>query len=336
MGWTESRARRSGAGSFSFRVKAELASLTITGACCTRSELAALIQVLGSLVIGGNRQRKLELVTEHPGVARRAFKLVRRAYGWTCSILTRRRSRLRKNRVYMVVIPYDVDVRHGLADMGFVDSGGVPWSGDIDYLVDRPCCQVAYLRGRFLGGGSVLSPERGYHLALDAGEQARCQSLLGLLQTLGLVAACGSHRRRPVVYVKEGESVARFLQLVGAHGALLEFEERRVVRDMRNRANRRVNAETANMDRTVRAGLRQARAITSLEQSGLLGQLEPGLALLARLRVRHPEASLRELGEMLDPPLSKAAVQGRLRRLERLSGDSSRKWRRGRSSIDTL
>lgn len=305
--------------SFSSRVKAELSSLKVPGACCARAELASLVQTLGSLVIEGGGRVRLELVTEHPGTARRAFSLGKMAYGWRGRILTRRRSRLKKNRVYMVVVPFDMDVRSGLSDMGFSGPGSLPSGRAGDDLVDRPCCQAAYLRGHFLGGGSILSPERGYHLSLAMGNEGRQKHLREILRSLDIAASSGTHRRRPVLYVKEGESVARFLQLVGAHQSLLQFEGKRVVRDMRNLANRRVNADTANVEKAVRAGLRQARAVSALDRAGLMAKLPPDWQELARLRARHPEVSLRELGDMLNPPLSKSTVQGRLRRMEDLA-----------------
>ncbi len=303
---------------FSFRVKSELASHPIPGHCCRRAELAALIKAAGSLVIGGNA--RLEIVAEHPGAARRAFTLARQGYNWPGRILTRRRSRLRKNRIYMVVIPFVDSVRAALVEMELVDNEGRPRPGTSTRLFQRRCCRKAYLRGHFLGGGSILSPRRGYHLSLQSGDSEQTQALREILLSFEISATPGAHRGRPVLYVKDGESVGRFLQVVGAHQAFLSFEERRVVRDRRNLANRMVNADTANLEKAITAGMRQSRAIERLSRAGVLSRMDLEWQGLARERVRHPELSLRELGALLDPPLSKSAVYSRMRRLEQLAG----------------
>lgn len=315
---TRPRASRSAA--FSTQVKTELARLDLARSCCLRAELSALLKSAGSLVLG--RTRRLKLITEHSGTARRVFLLGKELYGWKGRILTRQRQRLKKNRVFMVEIPVDGKVLSGLKELGIVHDGGVP-EGDYHRLLSGRCCRRAYLRGCFLAAGSALSPGRGYHLSLVLADEEQLVRVSQLLSSFSIKPQKGYHRGLPLLYIKEGEAVALFLQVIGAHQSLLSFESQRVLRDMKNRANRQVNAETANLEKTIQAGIRQASALARLERSGLLDHLPGSFRELARLRMENPDLSLRELGEMMVPPLSKSAISYRIKKMELLD-----EWKR--------
>lgn len=303
--------------SFSAQVKSELAQLKIAGRCCRRAELAALLRTVGSLVLGGDR--RLQIVTEHSGTARRFYLLGKSLYGWRGRILTRQRQRLKKNRVFMVEVPLDDAALDGLCRLGLVDAGGSPRRAVDSRFLDSRCCRRAYLRGCFLGSGSVLSPDRGYHLSLTLSDDNQVKLVRDLLGFFGMAAMSGHHRGAPILYLKEGQAVAMFLQVVGAHQSLLRLEGQRILRDIKNQANRKVNAETANLDKTIRAGLRQSEAVARLDRAELLGDLPGSYRQLARLRMERPDLSLRELGELIVPPISKSAVSYRMKRMESMA-----------------
>jgi len=286
------------------RTRDELARIAPERACCRRAELAGLI---GSLLRGGwPADERLELTTESAGAARRLIHLSKQVLGGAGPVAARRRERLRRTTVYAVALPTS-------AVRGF-------WEAvDRDHPPDRACCQQAFTRGAFLGAGFVADPERGYHWEVVTARPEAATRLARALSAMGLAAGTGRRRGRLLVYLKTGEDIASWLGQVGAHHALLAFENVRALREVRGRVNRRVNAETANLQKTVTASLRQLADIEALRDGPGLEALPPSLRELARLRLEHREASLAELGRLLEPPLSKSTVNHRFRRLARLA-----------------
>jgi DNA-binding protein WhiA len=187
------------------------------------------------------------------------------------------------------------------------------------------CCRRAFLRGAFLVAGSVSSPRGGYHLEILLPSEAWGFNLAEILASFGLTGAVCRRRGSSVLYFKDGEQIARLLTLVGAHTSYLEFESARVLKEVRSRVNRLVNCDTANLNRTVDAGLKQAALIARLRERGAWTDLPEGLRQVAELRLAHPEASLRELGQMLTPRLGKTAVRYRLKLLEQMAVESGAK-----------
>jgi DNA-binding protein WhiA len=175
-----------------------------------------------------------------------------------------------------------------------------------------------------LAAGSVNNPRLGYHLEILLPSEAWGANLAEMLAGFGLKPGLCRRRGLPLLYFKEAEQIAQFLNVIGAHAAYLEFESARVMKEVRGRVNRLVNCDTANLNRTVEAGLRQAAMIARLKEQGGFRELPAGLQELAELRLAHPEASLRELGQMLTPRLGKTAVRYRLKRLEELAGEGAK------------
>lgn len=177
------------------------------------------------------------------------------------------------------------------------------------------CCRRAYLRGAFLARGSLTSPDRTYHLEISVTSREVSEQLVVLLDHLGISAGIAPKRQGYVVYLKDGEQIGEFLRLVEAHQAVLALENVRIVKDMRNQVNRLVNAETANVDKTVAASMHQTAAITYLADKIGIESFPYRLRTVARARLAMPYASLAELGASLEPKISKSAVNHRLRRL---------------------
>lgn len=188
-------------------------------------------------------------------------------------------------------------------------------------LKKRPCCRHSFLRGIFLGSGSLSTPERGHHLELRFSSETTASEIIDLLRVERIKASSFTRKGEHVVYVKGASNILRFLGLIGAHTAVLKYEDALIVRGIREEINRMVNCETANVSKTVEAGLRQAALIRSLVEKYGLDALPLSLREIAISRMEHPEMSLRELGQGITPPLTKSGVNRRLKRIERIALD---------------
>jgi len=305
---------------FSEEVKKELARLIDLDECCQRAELAALIRLNGCVEGSRGGQWGLSVTTQNPATARVIFKLFRAVFGVQAEIFVRRKARLRKNNVYLVWCQGEVPQL--LRQVGLLEAGNEFGHGVANWVVQQRCCRRAYLRGAFLAAGAINHPKKvSYHMEIATTYADQAEVLCKLLRREQLTPKVVKRKEDYVVYLKEGDQIALFLNVIGAHTALLYFEDARIRKDVRNRVNRLVNAETANLGKTVEAAMRQIEAIKLLVARQELEKLSPGLRQMAELRLNHPEASLQELGELADPPLSKSAVNHRLRKLVRLANE---------------
>ncbi|MDP2232300.1 MAG: DNA-binding protein WhiA [Actinomycetota bacterium] len=306
--------------SFTAEVKDELSRVEAKRPCCRKAELAALVRIEGTLHITGNERFRLEIATETAPVARKVIKLLHGLYDLKTE-LTVRRSVLHKTNNYLITVPTQVNLPQALSELGILDDSLGLTQGILGRVVRRDCCAISYLRGAFLGGGFVADPHGDFHFELTAESEQIAEDLAALMRRFEEPAKVTRLRGLYTVYLKGAEPIVTFLALVGAHSALLRTEDVRVVKSMRNDVNRLVNAETANLERTADAAIAQVEAIGLLDARVGLDNLPPALRELARLRVENPDVSLRELGELADPPLTKSAVYHRVRRIEELAAD---------------
>jgi DNA-binding protein WhiA len=305
--------------SFTAEVKDELSRIEPKRPCCLKAELAALVRIEGTLHITGPRRYRLEVATETAPVARAVIKLLHGVYGLKTE-LTVRRSVLHKTNNYLITVPTQPKLAEALSELGILGEGG--FSIGIDpKLVKRDCCAIAYLRGAFLGGGFVADPHGDFHFELTAETEQLADDLVSLMARFDIPARVAKRRGTFAVYLKGAEPIVTFLALVGAHRALLRTEDVRIIKSMRNDVNRLVNAEIANQQKTAEAAVTQLEAINSLASTVGLENLPPALRELAELRLANPDVSLRELGELADPPLTKSAVYHRVRRIEELAAE---------------
>lgn len=305
--------------SFSAVTKNELARIIGQRSCCRLAELAAIIRMDGTIQISGGRQVALNIITENAAVARKIFSLVKSLFGLQTEVLVQRKARLRKNNVYLVRIPPQQGMNEILSRLGMLDGAGRLEDTVREDLVRRECCRRAYLRGAFLGGGSVNSPEGTYHLEVITGNEKFARFIGKLMQKLHLAAKVSQRKNWYVVYLKESDQIVGFLNIMGAHSALLNFENARIYKEMRNQVNRLVNCETANLNKTVNASVRQLDNIQLIRDTVGLEQIPESLRETADLRVRYPDASLKELGDMMQPRLGKSGVNHRLRKIEEIA-----------------
>ncbi|MDQ0254588.1 DNA-binding protein WhiA [Evansella vedderi] len=300
--------------SFASMTKKELTQLEVEE-CCTKAELAALIRMNGSISLR-NMQITLDIQTENAAIARRIYTLIKKLYSVHVELLVRKKMRLKKNNVYVVRITKDA--RAMLENLKIVDGTFVFTREISPELIHNDCCKRAYLRGAFLAGGSVNHPDTSsYHLEIFSFYEEHNSSLCELMNHFGLNAKMLERKKGFILYLKEGEKISEFLNIVGAHQALLKFEDVRIMKDMRNSVNRLVNCETANLNKTVGAAIRQVDNIRFIKQEVGLDILPDKLREIAELRLEHQDVSLKELGEMLPSgAVSKSGVNHRLRKID--------------------
>ncbi len=303
--------------SFSAQVKREAARVFPERACCWRAELAALARVVGSLRLGAAPDA-LMITTENPAVARKIFKLSK-CLGWNRSVAVRQCSRPRHYHLFVVQIPLRQGKLSLLQELGFADRKNRLKDYLDSRLLARNCCCRAFLRGCFLGSGYFSKPDHSYHLEFILNTAEGAGEVEAVLARFGLVPNRRERKGGFGVYLKEADQVGEFLRIIGASQAVLEFENSRIIKEMRNKINRLVNCETANLKKTVKTGLMQAEMIKQLAASVGLSSLRPPLRDLAELRLNHPDASLKELGRLLSPPVGKSGVNHRFRELRRIA-----------------
>ena len=175
----------------------------------------------------------------------------------------------------------------------------------------------AYVRGIFLGSGSINNPRNKYHIEMALKDTNVAEKVVTILEEYGILFKI-LNAKKCSIYSKDGEEISKFLAFIGANSAVLKFEEIRVFRDMRNNVNRIVNCETANLAKTVDAAVKQINAIKKLKETGKFNELPDNLKELAELRVKNPEASLTELGQMLKEPIGKSGVNYRLKTIMKM------------------
>lgn len=307
--------------SFASTAKDELTRKTDAKLCCYRAELAAIIHINGSVEIS-KQHMALNIHTQNAGIARRLYTSLRDRFGIAARIYARRNSRLSKLNAYLVAI-HEAEAVEKLLEVLFLGEFSLTGRHDIPAkLVRKPCCRRAYLRGAFMASGSINDPEsHSYHLELVTGWEEHAQALIYLMAGFGLKAKMIERKGAWVVYLKDSDQIADFLTLIGAHKAVLDFENARVLKETRNNVNRLVNCETANLNKTVEASLQQVEAIRLLGQKIGFDRLSPSLRMAAEVRVAYPDSSLQELAEILG--ISKSAMNHRLRKLRELAGEQS-------------
>ena len=298
--------------SYASQVKKELTGLKVHKNNA-KAELMALIRMNGSIGIA-NQQMVLSVQTESPAIARRIYSLLKEFYNVESDIVVRRKMKLKKNNTYVVRLRYHA--QELLNELGILDGFHIMERVPMELLKDDLMIQ-SYLRGAFLAGGSVNNPETSrYHLEIYSLYEEHNEMIAEMINHFQLNARTTARRSGYIVYLKEAEKIADFLQLIGATNSMLEFENIRIVRDMRNSVNRLVNCENANMDKVANAANRQVENIQFIDRHVGLNNIPEKLREIALTRLSHPEISLKELGELVPGgPISKSGVNHRLRKL---------------------
>lgn len=304
--------------SFSGNVKKELCEQISPARHCQIAEISSIFALCGKLVIDKRSEHTLKLQTESSILAKQAFLLLKQAFSISAELKTLSPAGKRRGKLYELFVPEEENGNvlsacklHSIPVEGKEYATLAAEAG----VAGKTCCKRSFLRGAFLVSGSVTDPKKAYHLEFAVSEEGTGAFLCEILRSFELDAKMIPRKSHFVVYIKEGEQIVNLLNIMGAHVALMEYENVRILKDMRNTINRKVNCEAANISKTAKAAARQMEDIQYIRDTIGFELLAEGLKEIAMLRIEYPEASLKELGEMLNPSVGKSGVNHRLKRL---------------------
>lgn len=281
--------------SFSSTVKEELMGIYGNARHCRIAELAAIVHFAGK---NGNQPQEIDVPVENEYASSKYFTLLKKTFNINSvddSVLNALKLKADSNG--KIILRTITDNR----------------------LLNNSCCRRAYLRGLFISAGSLSDPQKGYHLEFVCDEETQVKQIIEILSGFGIEAHNIIRKKYYVVYIKEGEAIVDFLNIIGAHTSLMDLENMRILKEISNDINRRVNCETANIAKTVNAASKQIEDIMYIRDNFGFDVLPDKLREIAEVRLENPEASLKELGELMDPPVGKSGVNHRLRKLSELA-----------------
>lgn len=282
--------------SFSGEVKEELAKHVSPGRHCQIAELAAIMNYCGQIGKDAEGNFTIGFQTENESVVRKVFTLLKKTYNIETGAL------LKEDMISDII-----------GKIGALDQ---PVSS---LLIKNTCCKRAFLRGAFLSVGSMSDPAKGYHLEFNCDHEAKAMQLQNVMSFFDIESKIILRKKYYVVYLKEGAGIVDLLNVCEAPISLMNLENTRILKEMRNSVNRRVNCETANITKTVNAAARQVEDIEYIRVNYGFQNLPDNLRMMAEVRLENPDAPLKELGGLFVPPIGKSGVNHRLRRLSELA-----------------
>jgi DNA-binding protein WhiA len=306
-------------GTLSVDARAELATVVPARRCDRLAELSGLFHTAGTVHLLGRGAISFHLDLAESAVARRAYSILKELRVPSEIRTYNRRSFDRAARTQLVVggSPHAIDV---LTQAGVMGDGGRPLDRPPGKVVARPCCRSAYLRGAFLGAGSLSGPGSP-HLEIRTPLHGGAAFVRSVASSVGVRLRVADRDSHSIAYAKGWEAIEGYLSVAGASETVLALEERALVAELRAEANRLANADHANLVRQSRSARSQLDAVRRLEREGVLSGLAPALQAAADLRRRHPSLSARELAARAEPPVTKAAMAARLARLVAIADD---------------
>ncbi len=308
--------------SFSKEVKEELSRQMTPERHCQIAEIAAIISFCGNVCISSHDRYSIKIHTEKLSVARKCFTLVKKTFNIYTEISIRQNAYLKKSKTYTIFIKRHEDALRILQATKLLDEKhNVEENLSIvdNVVIMQSCCKRAFIRGAFLAAGSISTPQKFYHFEIVCQSMEKAKQLQGIIQTFNIDAKIVVRKKYYVVYIKEGSGIVEILNVMEAHVALMNLENVRILKEMRNFVNRQVNCETANLNKTISAAVKQIEDIRYIEENAGLSSLPENLEEIARVRLENSQASLKELGTMLSPPVGKSGVNHRLRKLSEIA-----------------
>lgn len=299
--------------SFTENVKNELARLVRESLAERRAELLALLRMSGSAVTGGRGAWGVEFSTGSSAVARRVLVSLKKDFGLVPAVMVRQGRKLRKKNVYTLAVPPSPAGTDFLSSIGFLPMGGME-----DELVCRtPEEKRAYLAGAFLGGGSINRPQSDYHMEMVTQPYHFAEEIMEFMRSFHMSPRLTDRKNDYIVYIKDGDEASTFLQITGATQSYMEFENVRVMKDMRNKVNRQVNCETANLQKSVNAAVRQTQEIQNIRKVMSDQMLPKKVVETMELRLAHPNATLAELADICG--ISKSGLAHRFQKISAIA-----------------
>lgn len=309
--------------SFSAEVKEELAGYIPGGRHCRIAELAAIIVFCGRIRITETGNYRLLIHTENIFTVRKFYILLEKAFGIKGEVSIRRNS-AKSTLIYTILIKNEeaAEVLTGIKFLGKDGSLRDDYSLVSNLIVQSNCCKKAFVRGAFLAAGSIGDPEKSYHFEIVVWDETQAEELIAILSELKINAKLVKRKNHYPVYFKESDVISEFLGITEAHISLMKFENVRIYKEVKNKINRKVNCETANIKKTASAAAKQLDDIYYLKNINKLDKLPDGLKELALLRMEYPDATLKELGELLSEPLGKSGVNHRLNKISQIAEEN--------------
>lgn len=308
--------------SFSSNLKDELCRVLAKSRHCNIAEITAIISLLGNIKISEEDKFRLSISTEHAGLARKCFTILKKTFNIGTDIIIGKNTFLARNHSYTISVKSDPETKNILNTIKLLDKyGNIKENPDLEenLLLSKTCCKRAFLRGAFLATGSMSDPEKAYHFEIVCASSIKAEQIRDLLIQFETDAKIVERKKSFVVYLKGSEQISLALALMEAPSALLDLENIRVLKDMRNNVNRKVNCETANINKTVSAAIKQIEDIEYIRDKHSLDILAKPLRDIALVRLAYPEASLIELGTYLSPGVGKSGVNHRLRKISEIA-----------------
>lgn len=306
---------------FSGKIKEELSRQWSEARHCQIAEMAAIVSMCGKVSIDSREQYSVKVRTENLSVARKYFTLLRKTFNIEVEAFISR-NKSNANVSYTVIVKKHEDAIKVLQASKLIDKDGEiseEFSIVKNLIIQHSCCKRAFIRGAFLAAGSISNPEKSYHIEIVCAAEKKAEQLRTIINSFGLDAKVIVRKKSYVVYLKEGSQIVDVLNVMEAPVALMEMENIRILKEMRNTVNRKVNCETANINKTVSAAVKQAEDIRYIRDTIGFGELPEGLLEIAELRLEYPNATLKELGDLLSTPLGKSGVNHRLRKLSEIA-----------------
>ena len=303
--------------SFSGSVKEELLGCIDNARHCRIAEVAAVLAFDGEIVRLPSGEIDLRVSSENESLVRKYFTLLEKTFTMRNSVSIDDRITKKNNR-FVVELEEPESTVKILQAVKLLGNDRTPQVSDAlvnQMVVQRNCCRRAFIRGAFLCGGSISDPEKFYHFEIVCGSKAKAVQLMELIQSFEVDAKIVQRKKYYVVYVKEGAQIVELLGIMGAGVSLMNLENVRILKDMRNTVNRKVNCETANINKTVNAAVKQVEDILYIRDTAGLDSLPENLEETALLRLEYPQASLKELGALLSTPVGKSGINHRLRKI---------------------
>ena len=295
--------------SFSSDIKEELSRLIPKPVHCKVAELAAAILFAGEIGIG-TEEKKIIIRTEQVILAKKYFTLIKKIFGFNAVLNIRAQAGGQKSHQYKILLKKEEEVRRVLETTGVYSEALLRKT-----VLARDCCRRAFIRGAFLAAGSMSNPGKSYHLEIVCRQEEQAQLLQGVIEEYNLPVKIVQRKKRYIVYMKDSESIFDLLNLMEAYRGSMELENVRIIKEMRNAANRQYNCDAANINKLVKAASKQIDDIRFLQEHMGLENLSPSLYEAAAARLEHPDVSLQELGNFLNPPVGKSGVNHRLRKI---------------------
>jgi DNA-binding protein WhiA len=310
--------------SFSSDCKEELCRVPCEKSCCRKAELAALYLCLGSLSLLGQGKLSVRFAVESPAIARRIYRAIQQETGIAAQLQYVTHARFGGTRAYVLTIgPNDAPALLSRFDMVTTGTAPMLLSTVPRFQLTRSCCRHAFLRGAILGCGMLVNPENAYHLEFSARDGKLRQSIVRCLRNLNVPVRQMKRKAAVSLYVKQSEYIVTILTATGAHQAVTTLESMLVKRQVLGNVNRAMNCDYANLQKQMNAGAAQMRLIEALLASDRFASLPPGLQEIARVRLQDPDLSLTELGQRMNPPISKSGVNNRMRRLMQIAQEAT-------------